>query len=115
MPKNNSWSKRVAVFLQRNGRDLLAMGLLAAAGIVSVLSGGTAQAFDITGLTDLKGLVKNIAGVLGFIVAIYGGISFGLGLSQDNPDAQSRGLKMLVGGIVIMGASVLASNLKLTQ
>lgn len=67
--------------------------------------------FKIGGLDDLQGLAFTIVKVLGGIVAGYGGIQFGLGMANDNPDSQSRGLKMMIGGVLIMGASFIVDNL----
>lgn len=81
---------------------------------MSLMCTGQAFALEISGLDDLKGLATSIVGALGFIVGIYGGIQFGLGMANDNADSQSRGIKMLIGGVIICGATVLLKALKLT-
>ncbi len=54
-----------------------------------------------SGVNSLKGFVKTIVVAIGIIIATFGGITLGLGFAQDNPDGQSRGIKFLLGGMVI--------------
>lgn len=71
---------------------------------------GAAQSNDaktlVSGIDNLAGLATTIVVAIGVVVAVFGGLQLGLGFAQDNPDAQSRGVKFLVGGII--GASVVA-------
>ncbi len=53
------------------------------------------------GMTSLKSFVKTIVIGIGIIIATFGGVTLGLGFAQDNPDGQSRGIKFLLGGLVI--------------
>lgn len=54
-----------------------------------------------SGMNSLKSFVKTIVIAIGIIIATFGGVTLGLGFAQDNPDGQSRGIKFLVGGLVI--------------
>lgn len=58
------------------------------------------------GIGALGDLATTIVVAIGVIVAVFGGLQLGLGFAQDNPDAQSRGVKFLIGGVI--GASVTA-------
>lgn len=103
--------EKAVTWVKRNVANLvLALCLIFAAGVMCI---DESHALEIQGIDELKGLATTIVGTLGFIVGIYGGVQFGLGMSNDNPDSQTRGLKMLVGGVIIGGASVLLKALKL--
>ena len=103
--------EKVVTWVKKNVTNLaLALCLIFAAGVMCI---DESHALEIQGLDELKGLATAIVGVLGFVVGIYGGVQFGLGMTNDNPDSQSRGLKMLIGGIIIAGSSVLLKALRL--
>lgn len=103
--------EKIVAWVKKNVTNLaLALYLIFAAGVMCI---DESHALEIQGMDDLKGLATTIVGTLGFIVGIYGGVQFGLGMSNDNPDSQSRGLKMLIGGVIIGGSSVLLKALKL--
>lgn len=105
-------SRKFATWMKRNAVNLaLALCFVLAMGVIAIEP--SMAALEIEGINDLKGLATTIVGTLGFIIAIYGGIQFGLGMANDNPDSQSRGLKMLIGGVIIGGATVLVRVLKL--
>lgn len=63
---------------------------------------GASDVSSITaGVSSLESFVKKIVIGIGFVVALFGGVTLGLGFAQDNPDGQSRGVKFLIGGIII--------------
>lgn len=74
---------------------------------ISKAQASVSDADDLTsGFNGLIGLAENIVIGIGVIIALFGGLQLGLGVTQDNADAQSRGVKFLIGGII--GASVTA-------
>lgn len=63
---------------------------------------GASDAGSITsGVSSLESFVKKVVIGIGIVIALFGGVTLGLGFAQDNPDGQSRGVKFLIGGIVI--------------
>ena len=52
-------------------------------------------------------MATTIAQVIGAIVAVFGGVSAGLGYAQDNPDGQSRGIKFLIGGAIAFSTTTI--------
>ncbi len=71
-------------------------------GLQVYAGGGASDVGSITaGVSSLEKFVKKIVIGIGIIVALFGGITLGLGFAQDNPDGQSRGVKFLVGGVII--------------
>lgn len=61
----------------------------------------------ITGLDEFPKMATTIAQVIGAIVAVFGGVSAGLGYAQDNPDGQSRGIKFLIGGAIAFSTTTI--------
>lgn len=73
--------------------------------------GQASAAFSIKGMDELQGLVKNIGKTIGVFVGVYGGVQIRLGLSGDNQDSISRGIKLLLGGAAIAGVAIIAGNI----
>ena len=58
------------------------------------------------GIDDFAKVARYAALGIGGVVAIYGGIQLGLGFTQDNPDGQSKGIKYIVGGVIILAVGI---------
>lgn len=98
---------RAKEWFKRNGTSLalfcMMVGLMVASSISSAEAINVTKISNsskVTGLDEFPKLAATIAQVIGAIVAIFGGVSVGLGYAQDNPDGQSRGIKFLIGGAI---------------
>jgi len=98
---------RAKEWFKRNGTSLalfcMMVGLMVASSISSAEAINVTKISNsskVTGLDEFPKLAATIAQVIGAVVAIFGGVSAGLGYAQDNPDGQSRGLKFLIGGAI---------------
>ncbi len=108
---SGTWREKAGQFLYRNKTRIAQAALvcLLAVCVIDVTTADAATSIDpdniSTGLTKIKSLATNIVLGVGIIIAIYGGISTGLGFAQDNPDSQSRGIKFVVGGLIMCAIS----------
>ena len=103
-------SNRVLAWLKRNKGVILQT--LCMAFVTGLLCFGQAfAALKISGMDELQGLVRNIGTTIGVFVGIYGGVQIRLGLSDDNQDSISRGIKLLLGGAAIAGVVIIAGNI----
>lgn len=98
---------RAKEWFKRNGISLALFCMMVGFMVTSSISGAEAinvtkinNTSKVTGLDEFPKLAATIAQVIGAVVAIFGGVSAGLGYAQDNPDGQSRGLKFLIGGAI---------------
>lgn len=98
---------RAKEWFKRNGTSLalfcMMVGLMVASSISSAEAINVTKISNsskVTGLDEFPKLAATIAQVIGAVIAIFGGVSAGLGYAQDNPDGQSRGLKFLIGGAI---------------
>lgn len=98
---------RVKEWFKKNGTSLALFCMMVGLMVASSISSADAinvtkinNTSKVTGLDEFPKLAATIAQVIGAVVAIFGGVSAGLGYAQDNPDGQSRGLKFLIGGAI---------------
>ncbi len=77
---------------------LIICGSMASLQVYAAGSGASDESTIISVISTLGSFVKKIG--IGF--ALFGGVTLGLGFAQDNPDDQSRGVKFLIGGIIIV-------------
>lgn len=98
---------RAKEWFKRNGTSLALFCMMVGLMVASSISSADAinvtkinNTSKVTGLDEFPKLAATIAQVIGAVVAIFGGVSAGLGYAQDNPDGQSRGLKFLIGGAI---------------
>lgn len=105
--KKKPFKTRAKEWFKRNGTSLalfcMMVGLMVASSISSAEAINVTKISNsskVTGLDEFPKLAATIAQVIGAVVAIFGGVSAGLGYAQDNPDGQSRGLKFLIGGAI---------------
>lgn len=69
---------------------------------------------DSTQLKDVLKTIESVIQVIGAVVAIYGGLSTGLGFAQDNSDGISKGLKLLIGGAIAFSVTTILKWVKVT-
>ncbi len=98
---------RAKEWFKKNGTSLALFCMMVGLMVASSISSANAinvtkinNTSKVTGLDEFPKLAATIAQVIGAVVAIFGGVSAGLGYAQDNPDGQSRGLKFLIGGAI---------------
>ena len=101
--------KNVKLYVGRNkGRIMqVVCALLICAGMAVTQAFAAGGLAAVEGLTQLKSAALKIVTGIGAIIAIYGGISLGLGFAQDNPDGQSRGIKFVIGGALMVAVSTI--------
>lgn len=113
--RHASPKERMKAFWKTHGRKVMQASLAMLfcgmmLGLQAYAGGGASDASSITaGVSDLEKFVKKIVIGIGIIVALFGGITLGLGFAQDNPDGQSRGVKFLVGGVIIASVGAFIS------
>lgn len=105
---------RAKEWFKRNGISLalfcMMVGLMVASSISSAEAINVTKISNsskVTGLDEFPKLAATIAQVIGAIVAVFGGVSAGLGYAQDNPDGQSRGIKFLIGGAIAFSTTTI--------
>ena len=60
----------------------------------------------VTGLDKVIGLATTVVIALGVVVAIFGGITLGIGFREDQSEQQTRGIRTIIAGVIM--ASVTA-------
>lgn len=105
---------RAKEWFKRNGISLALFCMMVGLMVASSISGAEAinvtkisNSSKVTGLDEFPKLAATIAQVIGAIVAVFGGVSAGLGYAQDNPDGQSRGIKFLIGGAIAFSTTTI--------
>lgn len=60
-------------------------------------------------LADVEDVVKGLLSAIGIILALFGGLQLGIGISQGTAEGVTRGVKLLVAGIILAGATTVMS------
>lgn len=72
---------------------------------VSAASGTDADGFIDTVIQLLQTWIPRLGGM----VVVVGGIQFGLGFKDDNPDQKTRGMQCMIGGAIVAAIGTLVS------
>ncbi len=85
---------------------LMICGSMAGLQVYAAGSGASDVSSITAGVSSLESFVRRIVIGIGFVVALFGGVTLRLGFAQDNPDDQSKGVKLLIGGGIIVSVGV---------
>lgn len=72
-------------------------------------TGGTGGASADSFINEVVSLLKTWIPRLGGMVVVVGGIQFGLGFKDDNPDQKTRGMQCMIGGAIVAAIGGLVS------
>lgn len=110
--------EEITGFIKKYEKTIFNVGMTAfviVACLTSVMADTSTTTTAVTGgMTKIIAFAKKIVIAIGGVLVIFGGLSYGLGHTQDNTDMQSRGLKALTGGAIICAVTGVAAFFGIT-
>lgn len=87
----------------------LMLSLIAIPAYAEATGGTTGGASADSFINEVVSLLKTWIPRLGGMVVVVGGIQFGLGFKDDNPDQKTRGMQCMIGGAIVAAIGGLVS------